>query len=1104
MNRFLDGVVRLAFAIMVLAIGTNLGWAQVSANISGRVEDASGAAVGGATVTIKSVETGLTRTVTTDEEGTYRAVTLPLGLQEVRAEKQGFNAAVRTGINLSVAQEAVVNLRLDVGNVTQEVTVSGDTFLVDTTTASISGLVSERQIKELPLNGRSFDNLITLNPGAINYTYKSPGTVTSQGNTFSVAGRRPLENIFLLNGIEYTGSSQLSNTPGGVSGNLLGIDAVREFNVLTGTYSAEYGKRAGAQVTAVTQSGTNQFHGSVFEFLRNSALDARNIFDLSPVPGVESKAAPFRRNQFGGSVGGPIKRDRLFFFGNYEGFRHRLVINNVSVVPDQEARQGLLPNPVTGTYTTVANLRPEMLGFMSLWPAPNGPKVMVPATAPGTGLVPTGTAYSYNGPKQTINEDFATVKGDYNPRPTDSLSISYTIDDGDNLSPLADPLFGNYIRLRSHVASIRETHIFSPRVLNTFSVGFSRAGFALDSFAFADYPANLSFVSGQGPGGIVIGGGTTTTGAAAITSPGPNNAAGAQNRRNLFTFNDSLQISSGMHQITLGGWLQKLQDNENTASRRLGVATFTSLTTFLQGTTSNFQVVPNPTLLAFRSWFGAWYAEDSMRLRRNLTFRAGIRHEFTNGWNEKFGRAANYVTDANGILLTEPQIGKSVFTENNAKWLFGPRVALAWDPFGNGRTAVRAGFGVYYTLIDNLSFLVNSLPPYNGSVTFTGPLSNFLPITAGVQPPPACGPGVPAPCSTFAPQGIEASAKTPAVNEWNLTVEHQMGSDTAIRVGYVGSFGYHGLLSVDPNTIPAQTCASAAGCAVDATGATRVAQGTQYIPLLPAPPAPATSARPNPYLGAGFFWYTAGNSSYNALQFDVTRRLAQGLQFRGNYTWAKNLDMNSALTIAQAQNQPQMVMDRNNPRRDWGPSALTPTSQATISAHYELPFGKAASGGMSKLTGGWQLNGIGTFLSGFPFTPQIGANRSGDLNTRNPDRPDVNPSFTGPVLLKKQSQWFDPAAFSLPTVRTWGNLGRGTLRGPGLQTIDLSIIKNTAISEQVSVQFRGEFFNALNHTNLGPPNPIVFSGTAVSPSAGLITTLATDSRRIQLGLKVIF
>ena len=1063
---------------LALAVTPEPGWTQVNATISGRVEDATGAAVGGATVTVKSLETGATRAVTTDETGDFRVLSLPVGLQEVRAEKAGFKSTVRTGINLAVGQEAVVNVRLDVGELTQEVTVSADVPLIDTTTASVSGLVGERQVKDLPLNGRSFDYLIALNPGAINYTLKSPQTSTSNGNTFSVAGRRPLENMFLLNGIEYTGSSQLSVTPGGVSGDLLGIDAVREFNVLTGTYSAEYGKRAGAQVTIVTQSGTNQFHGSFFEFLRNSALDARNFFD--PV-----SVAPFRRNQFGGAVGGPIKKDRLFFFGNYEGFRHRLGVSNVSVVPNQQARQGLLPNGA-GVYTPVAGLNPAMLAYMPFWPQPNGSELLV------NGL-PTGTALSYNSPKQSINEDFGTVRGDYNMRERDSLSVAYTIDDGNNLTPLADPLFGSYTTLRAQVASVRETHVFSPRVLNTFSAGFSRSAFGFDSFPFATFSPSLFFVTGAGPGGIVIGGGNTSTGAAAITSAGPNNAAGVRNRRNLFTYTDGLQISKGIHQINLGVWFQRLLDNENTASRRLGLATFTSLTTFLQGTVSNFQAVPNATELGWRSLFGAWYFEDSMKLRRNLTLRAGVRHEFSSGWNEVAGRASNYITDAQGVLLTDPRVATSAFTKNNAKRLFGPRVALAWDPFGKGKTAIRAGFGTYYTLIDNLAFLLNALPPYNGSVSFSGPLSSFVPIAKGVQPPAG---------SIFAPQGVEAAAKTPAVQEWNFAIEQQLSSNLAVRVAYVGSFGYHGLLSVDPNSISAQICSNASGCTTGGAGAARgaVPQNAQYIPV---------GMRPNPNLSGGFFWFTEGNSRYNALQVEVNRRLSQGLQFRGNYTWSKNLDMNSGLTGAQANNQAQMVLDRNDLRRDWGPSALTPTSQSSISAHYELPFGDgkrwlANASGFGKIITGWQLNGITTLLSGFPFTPQAGSNRSGDGDTRNPDRPSVNPTFSGPVVLKRQTQWFDPNAFILPIAGTYGNLGRGTLRGPGLANVDLSLLKNTAISERFGLQFRAEFFNALNHTNLATPNPIVFSGTGFSPSAGLITTTTTTSRQIQFGLKLVY
>jgi len=1053
--------------------------AQIGAGISGRVEDASGAPIGSVRVQVKSLETGATRTVTTDEAGKFRLLSLPLGPQELRAEKENFKTAVRTGINLEVGQEVGVVLKLEVGDFVQQVVVAQEAPLVNTSTASVSGMVTERQVKELPLNGRSWDNLITLNSGAINYVLKSPQTSTSNGNTFSVAGRRPMDNLVLLNGIEYTGSSQLAVTPGGVSGDLLGIDAVREFNVLTDTYSAEYGKRAGAQVSVVTQSGSNQLHGTLFEFLRNSALDARNFFDQGSTP-------PFRRNQFGAALGGPIKKDKLFVFGNYEGFRQRLAVSNVAVVPDQQARQGFVPN-ASGVYTKVANLDNRILPYMSFWPDVNGPELLA------NGL-PTGTALSYNNPRQAIREDFGTVRTDYTLGSRDSLSGSYTIDDGSSLIPLADPLFGSYLTLRAQVASLQETHVFTPNILNRFSAGYSRAGFGYDSFPLASFPSNLSFVTGAGPGGLVIGGGATTTGVASITAAGPNNAANVWNRRNLFTYSDSILVSHGIHQISAGVWFQRLRDNENTASRRLGQASFASLTTFLQGTVTTFQVVPNPNELGWRSLFGAWYLQDAIKLRRNLTLQIGLRHEFTTGWNEVSGRAANYITDGNGVLLTAPHVGDSAYTANNSKRLFGPRVALAWDVFGNGRTAVRAGFGTYYSVIDALSFLLNSLPPTNGSLSFASTsLFANVPLTPGAPVPPSCGPGVPAPCTTYAPQGIQADAKTPTVQEWNIAIEHQLTSTMALRLAYAGSFGYHGMLSIDPNSIPAQICTNPAGCQSGGTAAAasqgHVTQGTQYIPV---------GTRPNPYLSGGFFWYTEGNSSYHSLQVEGTRRLSRGLQFRANYTWSKNLDMNSGLTGAQSNNQAQMILDRNDLRRDWGPSALNAAHQGSISLHYDLPFGHG------KKIGGWQVNSIATLLSGFPFTPQIGANRSGDGDTRNPDRPVLNPSFSGPVVLGSPNQWFNPNAFLLPTAGTYGNLGRGTYSGPGLADLDTSLLKNTFIGERLNAQFRAEFFNILNHTNFGTPNAIAFAGSSYSGSAGLITATATTSRQIQFGLKFVW
>jgi hypothetical protein len=501
--------------------------------------------------------------------------------------------------------------------------------------------------------------------------------------------------------------------------------------------------------------------------------------------------------------------------------------------------------------------------------------------------------------------------------------------------------------------------------------------------------------------------------------------------------------------------------------------------------------VPNPNELGWRSLFGAFFVEDSFRIRPNLTLQLGLRDEFTTGWNEVAGRAANYIADASGVLQTTPRLGSSVFTENNAKHLLAPRVGLAWDVFGNGRTAIRAGFGVYYSLIDDLAFLINALPPYNGSATFANTsLFSFTPILPNAPIPPSCGPGVPQPCTTYAPQGIQANAKTPAVNEWRFTVEQQLDRNTVLRISYAGEFGYHGFLSVDPNSIPAQLCANTAGCTAGGTGTARttVAQGAQYIPV---------GTRPNPYLSGGFFWYTEGNSSYNALQVDVDRRLSRGFEMRANYTFAKSLDVNSALTGAQSNNQPQMVMNRNDLRRDWGPSALDVTHQASLSGTWQIPL-------RGRIGGGWELNGIATLLSGFPFTPQLGSNRSGDGDTRNPDRPSYNPGFSGPVVTGNPAQWFNPAAFIVPAAGSWGDVGRGVLTGPGLATLDTSLFRNFKVREGTTLEFRAEFFNILNHTNFGTPNATVFSGTAVSPSAGLITSTATTSRQIQFGLKLMF
>ena len=1067
-------------ATCLLATYADLAYAQVTASLSGRIEDAAGAAIPGTVVTVTNLETKATRVLMAEETGEYRVLSLPVGPYAIRAEKSGFKVSIQTGINLVVGQDAVVNLILQIGEVQQEVTVQAEAPLINTTTASVSGLVGEKEVKELPLNGRSFDNLIALNAGAINFSQHQPGGPGGAvGNFFSVSGRRPSENLFLLNGVEYTGPNQGVSLPGGVSGQMLGIDAVREFNVVSDAYSAEYGKRAGAQVSIVTQSGTNQLHGTLFEFLRNSDLDARNFFDQGGIP-------PFRRNQFGGAAGGPILKDRMFVFGNYEGFRQRLGISDVTIVPDANARQGLLPN-AQGVPTPVPGLNPDMLRYMALWPTPNGPDLG------------KGYAKAYSNPKQSIREDFGTLRLDQNFSVKDALAATYTVDDGDNLTPNPDPVFGTIYQLRNQVASVQETHLFSPAVINVFTAGFSRAGFFLDSPPLVPLPPGLSFVAGRPPGNLTIGGAVGGGGViSSITPAGGSTALVYTNNKSLFTYADQIQVIRGRHQISAGVRFERMRSNEFGTPRMYGQAVFASLQTFLQGTVSSFGVVPNPTEHAWRQFKGSWYLQDVMQLRPNLSVRLGLRHEFTNGWNDADGRSSNYVYDANGVLQTKPMVGDSALTQNNSKRLFGPRVGLAWDPFGKGKTSLRAAFGTYYDIQDFLGFILSAVPPFNGSISFQNvPLGPLLPVVPTTPAPPDCGPGVPKPCTIYAPQGVQPDFKTPTIEEWNFAVEQQITPNTSVRLAYVGSEGFHQMVTLDPNTIHPQTCTSAAGCVSGGVNATTgfVPQGTSYIPV---------GSRPNPYLANGYFWFSEGNSNYNALQVDVTKRLTRGLQLRGNYTWSKSLDTLSGQLSGNALNEPQSVMNPFNMRQNWGPAAHDITHKASLSGSYALPFGQTTKGAGGRLAGGWQLNWIVTLMSGYPLTPLAGTNISGDGNARQPDRPSWSPGFTGPVITGTPDQWFNPQAFILPVSGTYGDVGRGVLRGPGLADLDLSLFKNIALSERKNLQFRAESFNLVNRANFSTPNDIVFANGTASPSAGLITSTATSSRQIQLSLKLIF
>ncbi len=1083
----------LLFLLLTAVTGLR---AQVTASISGVIFDPSGARVPSAMVAVKNVETGVIRTTVSDNAGRYQMLALPVGEYEIRVSKTGFQEKIRSGVHLAVGQEAGVDIAMQVGEVKSQVTVKEDAPIVNTTTRDISGLVAERQVKELPLNGRSYDLLLQLNPGIVNFTsQKTGGTGISNSttaNNFAVSGNRPQQNIFLLNGVEYSGAAENNMQPGGTSGMLLGVDAVREFNVQRDTYSAELGKHPGGQVIIATQSGSNQRHGSVYEFLRNNALDAPNFFDQGSAP-------PFQRNQFGASMGGPIKTDKTFLFGNYESFRQNLHQTSAAFVPDAASRAA-----------AVASVQP----LLNLWPT-------APAGAPDF----NGIAQVFSSPLQTIREDFGTVRLDHTFSPKDSLAAIYTVDDGGDVTatPL-DPFSSDIVALRSQVLSLEETHVFSPTLLNTARFGYTRAGYFFTGEPTPGTPAASvpGFLTGLPVGAVVVGGSAASNPQAQLGLAGSNNGSNLRIHRNLYTFEDRVTLTRGRHQLSFGAWFQPFQSNEAIALSQYGQATFASLSTFLQGTIGTFLFDPAATELNWHSFFGASYAEDTIRLRRKLTVTLGFREEFSTGWNEAHGRAANY-TFTNGVISAQPQVGNSLFTTNNAKFLPQPRIGLAWSPFSS-KTVIRAGFGMYNDLQDALGYRTDQNAPFNPTYSIPALAVSKLPID-----PTAAIPAT----AKLVPGGLQPDMHTPTLISWSLRVQQQLSPNTSLTVGYVGSHGYHEIVGVDANEPTPVICPTSPCPAVfptyDPSKPTSATNSPNIgfpigSPLAGAPvPAgmyyiPAGTPKPNGSLANTWTWFSRGDSSYNALQVDLTRRMSRGLSVRGVYTWSKTLDDGDSLNQTTAGNAPGLVSNPFNLATDKGLATFDVRNVGVVNAIYALPFGRGQAyasdreGWKNNLVGGWSIASIVTVASGFPFTPQLSYNPSNSGDTRNPVRPFLNPDFKGSVLLGKPGLWFNPAAFIAPpsTSGFFGNVGRDTYIGPGLATWDFSVLKDTAIRERLSVQFRAELFNILNRANFNTPNLIVFTPptatnlTGLSGTAGAITSTSTTARQVQFALKFLW
>lgn len=1053
---------KVLIAVMFLvALAPKIALAQATGSaISGFVKDSSGAVIAGVTVAATSVETGSTRSVQTDSQGRYRVGELLPGTYQVSATMSGFSKQTRKNVVLSVGQEQALNFDLPLGAVEQEITVTEALPVVETATASVAALVSQEVLRELPLNGRSFTDLITLQSGA--YAPTNAAQSTNQygnGPQLSVAGARSDSNNFMIDGTDMNGFS--NNTPGSAAGVQLGVDAIREYQVISSNPKAEYGRNAGGIINAVSRSGTNELHGSAFEFLRNSALDARNFFDVREAPRPTS-VPPFRRNQFGATLGGPIQKEKTFFFLAYEALRQSLTQTFTYTVPNADAHRGVLP---TGTV----QINPRILPYLALYPVPNGPDI-------GGGIG------NYIAPVfQPTDDNFGSARIDHNFSASDFFFGRYTVDRGHSISPSN---FLSYYELSTvnQYFTLQEDHIFSAAMLNTFRGGFNRSQ---DLGLPGQVPggASLGFVTGQAMGQLGVG---------SLSTMGPAPLLAGNQAATAFQYSDDLTYTRGPHTMKFGTLIERFQWNSDRPTYIQGTVSFTNLMSFLQdgpsGFNSTLQIPPSDTVRGMRSTLVGFYGQDDYRVTPNLLLSFGLRWEFTLGMNEVNNKTYHM---ARGPLLSNLSDLVHGSWQNHIR-MFQPRLGFNWSPGGNQKTALSGGIGIFHNqLLNNaqISFRAQ-IPVYirgsitNGNVSTTFP--NLLAAFAANN-------------ANF----LETrywdydNFKTPTLYRANFGVQRQLPGEVALRVGYVGSLGRHLGRRQQLNVFPQPVT---------------LADGTLFFPCGPA----ASAACPNPVPNvinpnfAGIEWMSSDvNSRYNALNVSVEKRFSRGLTFKTSYTWSKSIDDQSAS---------ETNFNGNQTDGEWGPDRSLDRAQSSFNVPqafvanwiYELPVGSGKrflnSGGIANLVlGGWQLGGIFKAQQGVPFTVTSSAQYPGYFF--NALRPNLKPGVQVNQLAGgPPTRYFDPTAYSVPAAGTLGNASRNLLLGPGVTTWNLTASKFFAMGERVRLQFRGEFFNILNHPTFQLPAAGVFNNTngTIAPTAGRITQTTGTSRQIQLALKLMF
>jgi Carboxypeptidase regulatory-like domain/TonB-dependent Receptor Plug Domain/TonB dependent receptor len=1051
----------LVFSVIFIASAALLTAQSTTGSISGTVTDQSKGILPGATVEVRNVETGAIRSIVTDSAGRYRALSLTPGRYSVTADLSGFTKATTNEVLVQIGTDVPVDLTLSVGPLQENVTVTGQTALLDLSAAVVGGVVTTRQIAELPLNGRSFMQLATLQPGvAVSRATERDFTGGFGGTQVSIAGARPEQTGYLLEG---TNISDISDkAPSSVAGVLLGVDTVQEFSVQTHGYSAEFGRAAGGIISAVTKSGTNQFKGTVFEFLRDSTFDATGHFDEGDDP------PPFTRNQFGGTLGGPIAKNRLFFFGSYEGLRERLATTRIARVPNADAHRGFLP--ATGGGLRNVGVQPAMQPYLDLlWPMPNGRDFG------------DGTGEFIFAPTEPTNEDFIVGKIDWNINQKDNILVRVSSDKSDNQVWANDhPSFSDVTTTDTRYITSQWQRVFTSSIINEVRFASNRTKRELIPTPLIDIPRNLFFVNEPYFGYIEMPGILTSTG---------NVDDSANYTQDLYQASDTLTLHAGRHTAKAGFDYQRYHFDGFSNSRLGGAYRFRSLEEMLtlrrsataQADRFTGNLPGTDTVRSMRQNYAAFFFHDDFRLSNRLSISAGLRYEFVTTPYEVNGKVAGLLSLDD--LESGPKgitIGSQLF-DNPSKKSFAPRVGASWTPFGGTKTTVRGGAGVFYQPL-TVSF-------YRGT-TF-----REYPYFAGVdiRQPTVFGPSIQSVLAggagTSAVQKrsefISYDLDQPYTFQWYVNTQHELGHALVAEVGYMGSKGidlpYYG----DPNAVPSEYLPD---------GTKRVVPG-------------ATLRYPN--WGRIRTRSTGAESEYHGLTLGLQKRLSQGIQFQANYTYSRSTDTWSGGLQGSSD-----FLTGAGSAVDWwdieferGRSSFDIPHNFVFNAVYALPSSANGSGLRNVFLNGWQMSGIVNLSSGVPFHPVIGFDRAGDRQSdTDMQRPNWAPGFDASnAILGDVDQYFDAKAFALPAAGTFGNVRRNSLRGPNLRVVDFSVFKNQAIARSV-LQLRIEVFNLLDRANFNPPsNPSVFNadGTYV-PGSGRITSLATPARQVQFGIKYLF